>query len=393
MDFKEIKNTIKEFVEKELFSLEPWILDSSWEEKLPKLNELRGKVKKMGLWLPQIPKEYGGLGLTLEQHGEISEILGASPYGFYVFNCQAPDAGNMEILIEFGTEEQKEKYLNPLLDGKIRSCFAMTEPNFAGSNPVNMGTLATKENGDYIINGHKWFTSSFDGAKFAIVMLISDPNNENPYKKASQIIVPTDSEGVKFIRNISVMGHPGGGWESHAEIKFENVKVPLSNVLGGDGEGFSIAQKRLGPGRIHHCMRWIGMCERSFDLMCKRAASRELAHGQLLADKQTIQNWIAECRAEINAARLMIKDAAHKIDSQGVYKTRNEISIIKFYCANVLQKVVDYAIQVHGALGVTDDTILASYYRHERAARIYDGADEVHKSRVARQILKKYRDV
>tara|TARA_B100002049_G_scaffold235883_1_gene221246 strand:- start:2384 stop:3565 length:1182 start_codon:yes stop_codon:yes gene_type:complete len=393
MDFKEIKNTIKEFVEKELFSLEPWILDSSWEEKLPKLNELRGKVKKMGLWLPQIPKEYGGLGLTLEQHGEVSEILGASPYGFYVFNCQAPDAGNMEILIEFGTEEQKEKYLNPLLDGKIRSCFAMTEPNFAGSNPVNMGTIATKENDNYIINGHKWFTSSFDGAKFAIVMLISDPNNENPYKKASQIIVPTDSEGVKFIRNISVMGHPGGGWESHAEIKFENVKVPLSNVLGGDGEGFSIAQKRLGPGRIHHCMRWIGMCERSFDLMCKRAASRELAHGQLLADKQTIQNWIAECRAEINAARLMIKDAAHKIDAQGVYKTRNEISIIKFYCANVLQKVVDYAIQVHGALGVTDDTILASYYRHERAARIYDGADEVHKSRVARQILKKYRDV
>jgi len=393
MDFKEIKNTIKEFVEKELFSLEPWILDSSWEEKLPKLNELRGKVKKMGLWLPQIPEEYGGLGLTLEQHGEVSEILGASPYGFYVFNCQAPDAGNMEILIEFGTEEQKEKYLNPLLDGKIRSCFAMTEPNFAGSNPVNMGTIATKENGNYIINGHKWFTSSFDGAKFAIVMLISDPNNENPYKKASQIIVPTDSEGVKFIRNISVMGHPGGGWESHAEIKFENVKVPLSNVLGGDGEGFSIAQKRLGPGRIHHCMRWIGMCERSFDLMCKRAASRELAHGQLLADKQTIQNWIAECRAEINAARLMIKDAAHKIDAQGVYKTRNEISIIKFYCANVLQKVVDYAIQVHGALGVTDDTILASYYRHERAARIYDGADEVHKSRVARQILKKYRDV
>ena len=393
MDFKEIKNTIKEFVEKELFSLEPWILDSSWEEKLPKLNELRGKVKKMGLWLPQIPKEYGGLGLTLEQHGEVSEILGASPYGFYVFNCQAPDAGNMEILIEFGTEEQKEKYLNPLLDGKIRSCFAMTEPNFAGSNPVNMGTIATKENGNYIINGHKWFASSFDGAKFAIVMLISDPNNENPHKKASQIIVPTDSEGVKFIRNISVMGHPGGGWESHAEIKFENVKVPLSNVLGGDGEGFSIAQKRLGPGRIHHCMRWIGMCERSFDLMCKRAASRELAHGQLLADKQTIQNWIAECRAEINAARLMIKDAAHKIDAQGVYKTRNEISIIKFYCANVLQKVVDYAIQVHGALGVTDDTILASYYRHERAARIYDGADEVHKSRVARQILKKYRDV
>ena len=393
MDFTEIKNTIKEFVEKELFSLEPWILNSSWKEKLPKLNELREKVKKMGLWLPQIPKEYSGLGLTLEQYGEVSEILGASPYGFYVFNCQAPDAGNMEILMEFGTDEQKEKYLNPLLEGKIRSCFAMTEPDFAGSNPVNMGTIATKKDGNYIINGHKWFTSGFDGAKFAIVMLITDPNNENPHKKASQIIIPTDSDGLKFIRNISIMGHPGGGWESHAEIKFENVKVPLSNVLGSDGEGFSIAQKRLGPGRIHHCMRWIGMCERSFDLMCKRAVSRELAHGKKLADKQTIQNWIAECRAEINAARLMVQDAAHKIDTQGAYKTRNEISIIKFYCANVLQKVVDYAIQVHGALGVTDDTILASYYRHERAARIYDGADEVHKSRVARQILKKYRNV
>jgi|TARA_B100001146_G_scaffold44233_1_gene37838 alkylation response protein AidB-like acyl-CoA dehydrogenase len=393
MDFTEIKNTIKEFVEKELFSLEPWILNSSWKEKLPKLNELREKVKKMGLWLPQIPKEYSGLGLTLEQYGEVSEILGASPYGFYVFNCQAPDAGNMEILMEFGTDEQKEKYLNPLLEGKIRSCFAMTEPDFAGSNPVNMGTIATKKDGNYIINGHKWFTSGFDGAKFAIVMLITDPNNENPHKKASQIIIPTDSDGLKFIRNISIMGHPGGGWESHAEIKFENVKVPVSNVLGGDGEGFSIAQKRLGPGRIHHCMRWIGMCERSFDLMCKRAVSRELAHGKKLADKQTIQNWIAECRAEINAARLMVQDAAHKIDTQGAYKTRNEISIIKFYCANVLQKVVDYAIQVHGALGVTDDTILASYYRHERAARIYDGADEVHKSRVARQILKKYRNV
>ena len=186
------------------------------------------------------------------------------------------------------------------------------------------------------------------------------------------------------------MGHPGGGWESHSEIKFHDVEVPLSNVLGVDGDGFSIAQKRLGPGRIHHCMRWIGICERSFDLMCKRALSRELAHGKKLADKQTIQNWISECRAEINAARLLVQDAAHKIDIQGAYKTRKEISIIKFYCANVLQKVVDCAIQVHGAKGITDDTILAAYYRHERAARIYDGADEVHKSSLAKQILKEY---
>lgn len=391
MEFEEIKSKIRVFVQEELFTLEPWILNCSWEEKLPKLEELRQKVKDLGLWLPQISKEYGGLGLTNTQHGEVSEILGASPYGFYCFNCQAPDAGNMEILIECGTPAQKEEFLYPLLEGKTRSCFAMTEPHYAGSNPVKMGTLATNDGKNYIINGHKWFTSGFDGAAFAIVMLVANPDSENPHKKASQIIVPTATEGIEFVRNISIMGHAGGGWESHAEIQFHNVKVPLTNVLGADGEGFTIAQKRLGPGRIHHCMRWIGMCERSFDMMCQRASEREIAAGVMLGEKQMIQNWIAECRAEINAARLLVQDAAHKIDTQGAYKTRSEISIIKFYCAQVLQKVVDCAIQVHGAKGVTDDTILAAYYRHERAARIYDGADEVHKSRLARSILKGYK--
>lgn len=391
MNFEEIKSNIRAFVQEELFPLEPWILNCSWEEKSPKLNELRKKVKTLGLWLPQIPKEYGGLGLTNSEHGEISEILGASPYGHYTFNCQAPDAGNMEILIEFGTKEQKEKYLFPLLAGDIRSCFAMTEPNYAGSNPVNMGTMAYKKESNYIINGHKWFTTGFDGAAFAIVMLVTNPDATDAHKKASQIIIPTDAAGLEMVRNISVMGHSGSGWESHSEIKFQDVIVPQSNLLGDEGGGFTIAQNRLGPGRIHHCMRWMGICERSFDLMCKRAVSRELAHGKTLADKQTVQNWIAESRAEINAARLLIQDAAKKIDSQGAYKTRKEISIIKFYCANVLQNVVDRAIQVHGALGLTDDTILAFYYRHERAARIYDGADEVHKSSLARQILKEYR--
>ena len=393
MEFKEIKLKISKFVREELYALEPWILNCEWNEKLPKLNELRDKVKSQNLWLPQIPREYGGLGLSNTQHGEISEILGASPYGHYVFNCQAPDAGNMEILIEFGTNDQKEKYLKPLLNGDIRSCFAMTEPDYAGSNPLEMGTIATKGEKNYTINGHKWFTSGFDGAEFAIVMLISNPGSENPYKKASQIIVPTKTEGVEFVRNIQIMGHSGGGWESHSEIRFNDVKVPLTNILGDDGEGFSIAQKRLGPGRIHHCMRWIGICERSFDLMCNRAMTRKLAYGKKLADKQIIQNWISECRAEINAARLLVQDAAKKIDTHGSYNSRNEISIIKFYCANVLQKVVDCAIQVHGAKGVTDDTILAAYYRHERAARIYDGADEVHKSSLAKQILKKYDNI
>jgi len=391
MTFEEIKDQIRSFVKEELYSLEPWILNCEWEEKLPKLNELRDEVKRRGLWLPQVPKEYGGLGLSNAQHGEVSEILGGSPYGHYCFNCQAPDAGNMEILIEFGTEAQKETYLKPLLRGEIRSCFAMTEPNNAGSNPVKMSSTALKEGEEYVINGHKWFTSSCDGASFAIAMLVTDPEGDNQHERASQIIVPLDTPGFEFIRNVSIMGHPGGGWESHAEIKFNNCRVPLSNVLGEDGAGFAIAQKRLGPGRIHHCMRWMGICERAFDMMCERAIGREIAPGETLGDKQTIQNWIAECRAEINAARLLIRDAAHKIDTIGASNSRAEISIIKFYCANVMQKVVDCAIQVHGALGVTDDTILSFYFRHERAARIYDGADEVHKSRLARAILKKYK--
>lgn len=232
MDFEDIKKQTEAFVKEELFTLEPWILNVKWEEKLPKLNELREKVKSKGLWLPQISKDYGGLGLTNAEHGEVSEILGASPYGHYCFNCQAPDAGNMEILIEFGTDQQKETYLYPLLKGEIRSCFAMTEPDHAGSNPVKMGTIAKKENGNYLINGHKWFTSGFDGSTFAIVMLVSDPENVIPHKKASQVIVPTSSKGLEFVRNVSIMGHPGGGWESHAEIKFHDVKVPLTNVLG-----------------------------------------------------------------------------------------------------------------------------------------------------------------
>lgn len=391
MNFEAIKSSIKTFVEEELLTLEPWILNAEWEEKLPKLNELREKTKALGLWLPQIPKEYGGLGLTNAEHGEVSEILAANPYGHYCFNCQAPDAGNMEILIEFGTDAQKEQYLYPLLRGETRSCFAMTEPDHAGSNPVKMGSVALKEGDNYVINGHKWFTSACDGASFAIAMLVTDPDGDNPHERASQIIVPLDTEGFEFVRNVSIMGHTGGGWESHAEIKFNDCKVPLTNVLGKDGAGFAIAQARLGPGRIHHCMRWIGICERSLDLMCKRAVSRPIAEGEYLSDKQTIQNWISESRAEINAARLLVQDAAHKIDVQGAKNTRAEISIIKFFCADILQKVIDRAIQVHGALGMTDDIILSYFYRHERAARIYDGADEVHKSRLARAILKKYK--
>ena len=389
MTLEEILSKARTIVENDVIPLEAK-LHLGWDKVLPGLEKVRQKVKAAGLWTPQISKKHGGLGLSVAEFGEVSAVLGESILGHYCFNCQAPDAGNMEILIEFGTAEQKEKYLKPLLSGDIRSCFAMTEPEFAGSNPTMLGTTAKREGNNYVINGHKWFTSSADGASFAIVMALTDLDGDNPYKRASQIIVPLDNPGFKFIRNISVMGETGGGWLSHAEVRFENCVVPVSNVLGEEGAGFAIAQERLGPGRIHHCMRWMGICERAFAMMCQRALTREIGHGKTLSDKQTIQNWIAESRAEINAARLLVRDAAQKIDSVGANQARQEVSIIKFYCANVLQQVLDRAIQVHGALGITDDTILASWYRHERGARIYDGADEVHKSRVAKEVLKTF---
>ena len=390
-EFEDIKNRIKQFVDEELVVDEKEFNSMhTFSEHLSYLEEKRNKVREMGLFAPQISKEYGGLGLSLHQLGQIYEILGHAFYGLYVFNCQAPDAGNMEILIEHGTDYQKETFLKPLVEGKIRSCFSMTEPEYAGSNPVIMGTIAKKEGSNYVINGHKWFTSSAEGASFAIVMVVTDPENTNPYLRASQIIVPTDTPGFNFIRNIPVMGDEGDGWSAHAEIRYENCTVPEENVLGPVGAGFKIAQDRLGPGRIHHCMRWIGECERAFDMMCERAVSRELSPGKPLASKQTIQNWIADSRAEINASRLMVLDAAKKIDEEGAESAKVEISTIKFFVAQVLQQVLDRAVQVHGALGMTDDTPLASLFRHERAARIYDGADEVHKSRVAREILKSY---
>jgi len=383
-------NEIKDFVYNKLIPIELKILKLPWSDAWIELDNLRAEVKAKNLWSPQIPTQYGGLGLSNRQHGMVSEILGLSPIGHYVFNCQAPDAGNMEILMDFGTESQKEKYLLPLLNGDIRSCFSMTEPENAGSNPLLMDTVAVRDGDEYVINGHKWFTSSADGADFAIVMVLTDPNNTNPYKRASQIIVPVQSNGFKIERNIPIMGDTGEGYFSHSEIIYENCRVPVSNLLGKEGDGFTIAQTRLGPGRIHHCMRWIGICERAFDMMCRYALSRQTSPGKTLSEKQTIQNWIAECRAEINAARFLVLDAAGKIDIYGQENAKVEISIIKFYVANVLQNVLDKAIQVHGALGVTDDRLLSWWYRHERGARIYDGPDEIHKSRVAKEILKSY---
>jgi alkylation response protein AidB-like acyl-CoA dehydrogenase len=385
-----ILDLINEFVDKELIPLEPEFVKTEFRDMEPALEEKRNMVRKMELWGPNHPRDLGGMGLTMLEHGLVSEALGRSPLGHYVFGCQAPDAGNIEILHLHGTAEQKEKYLKPLVRGDIRSCFSMTEVDLPGSNPVMMDTTAVKDGDDYVINGHKWYTTAADGSKFTIVMAITNPEAP-PYLRASMIIVPTDTPGFNLVRNIPVMGHEGSSYASHGEILYQNCRVPQSNLLGQEGMGFVIAQERLGPGRIHHCMRWLGICKRSFDLMCRRANERLVApNGKTLATRQIVQQWVADSAAEIQAARLMTLYAAWRIDTVGPKDARDDVSMIKYVVANTMQSVVDRALQVHGGLGMTDDTILAFFFRHERAARIYDGADEVHKTSLARRLLQKY---
>ncbi len=380
---------VKTFVEEELYPIEMHLVHGPWPEAKALLDEKRAKAKSLGLWTPYLSEEEGGLGLSMTEFGQVSELLGTTPLGHYALNCQAPDIGNIELMHQFASEPLKEKFLHSLIKGDIRSCFSMTEPEFAGSNPVNLGTTAVKEGDEFVINGHKWFTTAADGAAFAIVMAVTDPE-ASPYNRASMIVVPTDTPGFKLTRNIPIMGDVGAGYMSHAEIEYADCRVPVSNLIGELGSGFMLAQQRLGPGRIHHCMRWIGICERAFDLMCTRAATRELRDGKMLGHQQTIQNWISESRAEINAARYMVLHAADKMDKEGSKAARMEISTIKFFVANVLMQVLDRAVQVHGALGITEDTMLSFWYRHERGARIYDGPDEVHKASLARSILKQY---
>jgi acyl-CoA dehydrogenase len=380
---------VRELIERDVYPLEPALLAGPFSQLVPRLTEIRQKVKQMGLWAPHIPRAHGGLGLTCLEYALVGEELGRSPLGHYVFNAQAPDAGNMEILREFATPEQRERWLAPLVAGEIRSCFAMTEPDHPGSNPVWMGTTAMRQGEDFVLNGRKWFASAADGARFAIVMAVTDASAE-PHRRASMIIVPTDTPGFRRVRNISCMGHSGDDWASHAELVFEDCRVPRENLLGEEGAGFAMAQARLGPGRIQHCMRWIGVSRRSLELMCARAASRELAPGEPLGSRQTVQNWIAESRSAIDAARLLVLHAAWTIDLWGIAQAREAISLIKFHVAGVMQEVIDRAVQVHGALGISDDTVLSWFYRQERAARIYDGPDEVHKVVVAKRMLKEH---
>lgn len=386
----DLKTRISDFLKTEILPNEAAWLRRPFAEIEPVLRSLKPQAEATGGWNLYQKPENGGPGLTLTEVALCSEILGSTPLGHFVFNCQAPDAGNIELLTKYASPDLRERFLQPLLDGEIRSCFAMTEPENAGSNPTNLTTMARRDGDFYEITGRKWFASSADGAAFCLVMAVTDASNPNPYQRASILLVPTQTVGFQPIRNLEVLGHAGSGWDSHAEIRFDNVQIPADFRLGEEGAGFRLAQERLGPGRIHHCMRWLGICERAFGLMCLRAATRPLGTGRFLGEKQMIQEMIADSRAEIDAARWMVLGAARKMDLAGHRAAAQEISTIKFFTASVLWKVIDRAIQVHGALGLTEDSLLGLYLREARAARIYDGADEVHKASLARQILKNY---
>ncbi|HSC92441.1 MAG TPA: acyl-CoA dehydrogenase family protein [Gaiellaceae bacterium] len=373
------------FMEEHVYPNEP-VLGREDDAAMALVEELRAKARGAGLWAPHLPPEAGGSGEGFLDYARLNEEIGRSVYAQLVFGCQAPDAGNAEILWLYGTDEQKERFLRPLVAGEVRSFFSMTEPEVAGSDPTLLRARAVRDGDEWVIDGHKWFSSGADGAAFGIVMAVSDPDAP-AHRRATQILVPADTPGVEVVRAVPTMGHRGRGWSTHCEVRYTDVRVPLANTLGEPGDGFVIAQKRLGPGRIHHVMRWVGQMQRAFELMCRYALQRE-AFGSRLADKQTVQNWVADSAAEIQACRLMTMDAARKIDDGE--DARVEISLIKFYAAGALHDVIDRAVQVHGARGLTDETPLAAMLAMARGARIYDGPDEVHRMVVARRILQSF---
>jgi acyl-CoA dehydrogenase len=386
---------IKEFNEEHVYPVEMELLKALDEEVTVEtqraypqgLVELRERAKAEGLWNLFMPDERFGAGLSNWEYGMLCEEMGRSPIAPMVYNCSAPDTGNMEILAEHGTPDQIERWLRPLLEGDIRSCFSMTEPNTSGSDPTGLSTRAELEGDEWVIGGHKWFTSGAVGASIAIAMVVTDPDAA-PHKRASMILVPTDTAGFNLIRPVPVMGHDGG--PGHCEIRYEDCRVPADNVLGERGAGFKIAQDRLGPGRIHHCMRAVGGAERAFEIMCRRANERE-SFGGKLAEKQFVQDFIAKSRMEIHGARLMVLHAAWKMDTEGKRAARQEISMIKVVAANMFMDVLDRAIQVLGALGVSDDTPIASMWRYGRMLRIADGPDEVHKMVIALRELNRFK--
>ena len=381
-EFQERLDWINEFMEREVYPLETLELSPHQLEAMTA--PLKDQVKEAGLWGAHLIPELGGGGFGQVKYGLMCEILGRSSLGPPIFGNQAPDSGNAEILALFGSAEQKERYLQPLLDGSIRSCFSMTEPG-AGADPTLIATSAVRQGNEWVINGHKWFSSHGSIAEFLIVVCVTDPT-VSPYKGMSMIIVPRITPGVTILRDVNTMS----GDPEHSEILFEDVRVPYESLLGEEGGAFVIAQKRLGPGRIHHVMRWIGKAQRALDMLCERALSRT-THGSLLSEKQTVQNWIADSWTQIQGVRLQTLHAAWIIDNKGSSAARREISAIKFAGAQMLHDVIDRSIQVHGALGFSTDLPLERMYRDARQARLVDGPDEVHRVTLAKLILKSYR--
>jgi acyl-CoA dehydrogenase len=393
-EFQAKLDWMQEFLQQEVLPLETLALEYSQLRQVVKPHQ--DEVKRYGLWAAHLSPELGGAGFGQLKLGLMNEIIGQSPLGPMVFGNNAPDSGNAE-LIAVGAEAnpagawQRERYLQPLLDGDIRSSFAMTEPG-AGADPTLITTRAERDGEEWVINGHKWFATNGSVADIFIVMAVTDPE-VHPYQGISMILVPADTPGVHVLRDIPTMEDPtehgAPHFGGHSEIIYRDVRVPVANLIGNEGAGLALAQQRLGPGRLHHCMRWLGQARRAFDMLCERAVSRYTA-GSLLSDKQTVQNWVADSAAEMSAARLMTLHAAWTMDRGGADAARLEISMIKYFGARVLYNVVDRAIQAHGSLGYSSDLPLEEMYRLARAARIYDGPDEVHRAMVARRTLRAY---
>ncbi|MCX2729747.1 acyl-CoA dehydrogenase family protein [Saccharopolyspora sp. NFXS83] len=393
---EEFRGRLAEFMEEHIYPAEPVLHEQlaasvdPWAHA-PIIEDLKAKAKDAGLWNLFLPGEHGA-GLTNLQYAPLAEIMGRSPHlAPEVFNCSAPDTGNMEVLTEFGTEAQREQWLDPLLAGEIRSAFCMTEPEVASSDATNIGTRIERDGDSYVINGRKWWSSGAMSprCKILIVMGKSDPDAQR-HRQQSQILVPVDTPGVRIKRGMHVFGYHDGDHGGHAEIVFDNVRVPAENIISGEGEGFAIAQARLGPGRIHHCMRAIGMAERALELMCRRTL-RRTAFGGPIADQGVVQQWIADARISIETNRLLTLKTAWLMDTVGNKGAHTEIQSIKVSVPEMVTRIVDRAIQAHGAAGVSQDTPLASLYAHARTLHIVDGPDEVHRRSLARRELKQYR--
>ena len=386
-EVEEVRQRVRTFMDAEVRPVEEKLRQDEADRNayVQAIIGLRQKARKAGLWNPHLPPEWSGMGLGPVAMAFVSAEAGRTTIGPFVINAQAPDEGNMHTLLHWGTPEQKEKYLRPLAEGQCRSCFSMTEPEVAGSDPTLIQTTAVKDGDDWVLNGHKWFSSGAHGARFAIVIACTDPDADPPQARNSAFLVDTPTEGWEIVRDVETMAGPA----NHPEIRITNVRVPADAILGGRGEGHRLGQYRLGPARLAHCMRWLGTAEIALEMLVDRALKR-YSHGSYLAEKQAIQWMMSESAMELYTGKLMVLHAAYKIENGLPF--RQEVSMAKVHVANALWKIIDRSIQVHGALGYSTDTPLERMMRNARAARLADGADEVHMQTIARNVIKTYEE-